>query len=185
MERNKLTSTCRNRAFSLVLTILNILDQTPRVASSKPVNRDVKVLWFQSQHCRNTEAYQDHWGITNRSSALVLPAGPLSCWFTREDCLKRGSPGSSLSCYCWLSLVLGRFRATVTSGKLGLQETKAGNKGGPETRIPPWDAFPERFILNLLAHLPGSRAQTGGRGSLRQCRWGLGLRGQGRRMHVY
>lgn len=90
-EAKQTTTSCRNKAFSPVSTILNILDdQLPWVASLKLVNGNVKVLWYQSHPCRKTAVHQDHRSIRSVRPAQVF-SHLLLLWFNREDCLHRGT----------------------------------------------------------------------------------------------
>lgn len=147
MKLSKLTTFCRNKAFSPMLTIPNMLDdQPPRVASPKIVNRNVRVLWSQSHPCRNTAAHQDHRGIRS-----VHPAHVLSCllllWFTREDCLQT----RALVVQCPASTGSGWLRGDAGPqwyvGIWDCRKQKLGNMHLLKLGFPPRSCFPERFIL--------------------------------------
>lgn len=97
------------------------------------------------------------WGPQRHQKCASCPCPllPVAALIHQRGLSAGRSPSSSVTCCYWLRLAQGRCRTAVTRGNLGLQETTAGKEGPPETGIPPWGCFPERFIL--ISQAPGHR----------------------------
>lgn len=118
-------------------------------------------------------ALQEHYGPPGPprnhmcEASLCLPLCPVLCWFTRGDCLQRGSPESSLSHCCWLNGEVGPLwqvpQLLAQVGSWGYRKQELGKRCS-------WNCDSSLRLLSLrdssstcglISQLPGHRQRGG------------------------